>query len=441
MGGGGGTLGASMIRVGPLLCAVLLACAGFARGGDWAVLRCDGRDYLSMRNVADLYGLGDFQRVGNALTLGAPGRSLRGAVGSNELYINGLKFVMSYPIETVDGEPAVSRMDLTKVIEPVLRPSRIHNAAMIDSVVLDPGHGGYDNGATSIFGYEKTYTLDVAFRAMQLLEQMGLRVYMTRTTDTFIPLEDRVRFANAHPTALFIAIHFNSGASDANGIETYTLAPRGVPSMAADGPMASDMYPCPGNVCDAENMALACATHAAMISHSQLFDRGIKRARFVVIRDTTVPGVLVEGGFLSNPNDARQIATPQYRQQEAECLAIAVRNYRNAVNGVPPPEEPGHSVVMRDEMDAHGVPQPVGEAPQVVDTKTEFLTPPPALPNPPQGQPSATPGAANAATTPAAGPATKQIAKSAPTPDSPESQPPSHVQLGGSHWELAPIVD
>ncbi|HEX4084722.1 MAG TPA: N-acetylmuramoyl-L-alanine amidase [Chthoniobacteraceae bacterium] len=421
-----------MIRVGPLICAVLLACAVFARGGDWTVLKSDGRDYLSMRNVSDFYGLGNFERVGNSLTLGQPGRSLRGAVGSNELYINGLKFILSYPIETVDGEPAVSRMDLTKVIEPVLRPSRIRNAAMIDSVVLDPGHGGYDNGATSIFGYEKTYTLDVAFRTMPLLEQMGLRVYMTRTTDTFVPLEDRVRFANQHPRALFIAIHFNSGEADANGIETYTLAPRGVPSNAADGPLASDMYPCPGNVCDAENMALACATHAAMISHSQLFDRGIKRARFVVIRDITIPGVLVEGGFLSNPNDARLIATPQYREQEAQCLAIAVRNYRDAVNGVPPPEEQGHSVVMRDEVDTHGVPQPVGEAPEVVDTKTEFLTPATAARTAPQAHPGSTPEAAKPA------PAAKQIAKAAP---SPESEPAAQAQIGGSHWELAPIVD
>ncbi len=291
-----------MGRPGHLLLffAVLLFCAG-VRAGDWTLIKYGGRDYVTMRNVAEFYGLADYRRTSNVLTLGAPGRSLRGTVGSNELYINSLKFILSYPISAVDGEPIISRMDLTKVIEPVLRPSRIRNAAVIDSVVLDPGHGGYDNGATSVWGYEKTYALDVACRARALLEAQGLRVYMTRTTDEFIPLEERVRFANAHPTALFIAIHFNSGGTDANGIETYTLAPRGVPSMAADGPMLSDLRPCAGNVCDAENMALACATHASLICHSRLYDRGIKRARFVVIRDITIPGVLVEGGFLSNP--------------------------------------------------------------------------------------------------------------------------------------------
>jgi N-acetylmuramoyl-L-alanine amidase len=254
-------------------------------------------------------------------------------------------------------------MDLTKVIEPVLRPSRIRDATVIDSVVLDPGHGGFDNGATSIWGCEKNFALDVALRTRPLLQAQGLTVYMTRQSDEFIPLEDRVRFANIHPTALFIAIHFNSGSTEANGIETYTLAPRGVPSMAADGPMASDMFPCPGNVCDAENMALACATHASLICHSQLYDRGIKRARFVVIRDITIPGVLVEGGFLSNPGDARLIATQEYRQAEAECIALAVRNYRNAVNPAPTTTLAGRDVVVRDDVDLHTAPPPVAEAP------------------------------------------------------------------------------
>ena len=78
--------------------------------------------------------------------------------------------------------------------------------------------------------------------------------------------------------------------------------------------------PCPGHVNDAENIALATATHAAMVMRSRMPDRGIKRARFVVIRDITIPGVLVEGGFLSNDYDARLIATPTYRQLAAAAL-------------------------------------------------------------------------------------------------------------------------
>jgi len=419
-----------MVRPGHLLpfCALLLFCA-LARAGDWTIINYGGRDHVTMRNVADFYDLAGFQEVSNTLTMGSPGRSLRGAVGSNELYINGLKFILSYPISEVDGEPIVSRMDLTKVIEPVLRPSRIRDAAVIDSVVLDPGHGGYDNGAMSIWGCEKDYALDVAWRARPLLEAQGLTVYMTRTTDEFIPLEDRVRFANMHPTALFIAIHFNSGGEEANGIETYTLAPCGVPSMAAAGPMLSDLRPNPGNVCDAENMALACATHASLISHAQLFDRGIKRARFVVIRDITIPGVLVEGGFLSNTGDARLIATGQYRQEEAQCLAIAVRNYRNAVNG-PPPTIGGSDVVVRDDANIPAPPPPIGEAPP--DQKPDVAATAPATPEasiPPAAQ--VPPAVAH------------PVVAAAPKPaPSPEAQPVNQAQTAaGARSIVTPIVD
>ena len=416
-----------MRRLGHLLCAIPLFCA-VAQAGDWSIIKYDGRDHVSMRNVAQFYDLGDYERVSNTLTLGAPGRSLRGTVGSNELYINNLKFILSYPIEQVDGMPIVSRMDLTKIIEPVLRPSRIHDAAVIDSVVLDPGHGGYDNGATSPWGNEKTYALDVARRAKALLEMQGLTVYMTRTTDEFIPLEDRVRFANRHPGALFIAIHFNSGGPDATGIETYTLAPRGVPSMAADGPMLSDLRPCAGNVCDAENMALACATHASLICHARLYDRGIKRARFVVIRDITIPGVLVEGGFLSNAQDATLIATPQYRQEEAQCIAIAVRNYRNAVNPAPPMLA-GRGVVVRDDIEAHDAPAPVGEPPRDADKPDAVAFGSTALISRFAGvQPAQRPAAAEPATKPAPGPAESQAA----------NQARNEV---GMHSVMTPIVD
>lgn len=158
----------------------------------------------------------------------------------------------------------------------------------------------------------------------------GLKVVLTRSSDVFVPLEERARIANRHPNGLFVSVHFNSGGSG-TGLETYTLAPRGVPSMMADGPRISDLDPCPGHACDAQNIALATAMHAALVVKSRLYDRGIKRARFVVIRDIQIPGVLIEGGFLSNTNDARLIATPAYRQTMAQCIFQAVQNYRRAV--------------------------------------------------------------------------------------------------------------
>ena len=356
-----------LMRTLRIVAVLLFVSAVIAAAGDWTVIKYDGRDHVTLENVAQFYGLGGVTRVKNDLTIGTYGRSLRGAIGSNEFYINNLKFILSYPIGDYEGKPVVSRMDLTKVIEPVLRPSRIKGAERVDTIILDPGHGGHDNGATCIWGNEKTFALDVALRAKSILEQHGFKVLMTRTADYFVPLEERARFANRHSNALFISIHFNSGGPEASGLETYTLAPRGVPSMMADGPRISDLDPCPGNARDSENMALATATHAALVSHSLLYDRGIKRARFVVIRDITIPGVLVEGGFVSNPSDSRKIATTQYRQNMAFCIAGAAQNYRNAVGAQTAPTlVAGQAVKVRDDVAGAGAvapPKPEGSTP------------------------------------------------------------------------------
>lgn len=322
-----------MKGAGTILLITLLAVMqmGVAMAGDWSLIKHEGRDYVTLENVADFYGFGGVRRVSNGFELGTSDRGLRVARGSKELFINKLKFILSYPAVEKNGRLLVSRMDLTKIIEPVLRPSRIRGAEKIDTVILDPGHGGHDRGARSRWGDEKNFSLDVARRTRELLRKSGYKVYLTRESDVFIPLDARVRFANKFSNAIFISIHFNSGQPAAAGVETYTLAPRGVPSTASDGPRVSDLQLCAGNTKDAENMALATATHAALISRLKPFDRGIKRARFVVIRDITIPGVLIEGGFLSNAGESRRIASSEYRQTLADAIARAVQHYRTAV--------------------------------------------------------------------------------------------------------------
>ena len=303
--------------------------------GEWTLYKVAGRDYVAVENVARFYALSQVRVSGSDFTLSGGMRSLRGRSNSVEFFINNLKFNLSYPVVECEGHLCMSRMDLTKLVEPVMRPGRIKNAERITTVVLDAGHGGHDLGAASPFGYEKDFALDVVLRARLLLMQAGFKVVLTRGNDTFISLGDRVRIANAQKNAIFIAVHFNAGGAG-TGLETYTLSPRGVPSMAADGPSITDLTPCAGHENDAENMALATATHAAMVVRSRMWDRGIKRARFVVIRDISIPGVLVEGGFQTNMTDARLIATPAYRQQMAASILQAVRNYQRAVGTTSP---------------------------------------------------------------------------------------------------------
>jgi N-acetylmuramoyl-L-alanine amidase len=345
----------------------LLCCAALAGAAEWQVVKIGGRDFLTLDNLAQFYGFGEVQRSNKGFLLRTTGRSLRGEANSVEFFINGLKFNLSYPVAEHGDQLCVSRMDLTKVIEPVLRPSRIKNAEKINTIVLDAGHGGHDNGAPSAYGFEKNYALDVVNRTRYLLKQAGFNVVLTRSADVFVPLEERCRIANQYHNALFISVHFNSGGAG-TGLETYTLAPRGVPSMMADGPRISDLDALPGHACDAQNMALATATHAALVVRSQMFDRGIKRARFVVIRDITIPGVLIEGGFMSNSNDARMIASSTYRQTMASCIVQAVQNYRRAVGAVAPEMSRSIPTVREAPVDAAaatipGVPDPAAPAP------------------------------------------------------------------------------
>jgi N-acetylmuramoyl-L-alanine amidase len=296
----------------------------------WTPIKYAGRDYLPLEQVGSFYKLGGVLRSGQGFAIGAAGGVLRGQSSSREFWISRVKFILSFPVLELERELCISRVDLVKLVEPVLRPSKIQGAELVDTVVLDPGHGGSDNGASGPAGFEKTHTLDVCSRAAQLLARSGYKVVMTRTADEFVPLEVRARVANRHPRSLFISVHFNSG-ENGTGVETYALSPRGVPSMAPDGTRVSEIALYPGNARDAENSALATATHAALVASCGLADRGVKRARFLVIREAAVPGVLVEAGFLSNPEDSRCIASPWYRQQVAGAILQGVRNYRRAV--------------------------------------------------------------------------------------------------------------
>ncbi len=314
---------------------LLAPAAGFAQaavqapGSLWTPLSQGGRDYLPLDQVGRFYGFGGLQRAGKVFVVGAGSRSLSGEADSRDMRISSIKFILSYPIAEVDGRLCLSRLDLIKLVEPVLRPSKIQGAARVTTVVLDAGHGGHDTGAIGRLGSEKTFTLDVVLRAAELLGRAGYKVLLTRSGDEFVPLEERAKFANRFSSALFVSVHFNAGGSG-TGVETFAMSPRGVPSMSSEGAELPNLSTYPGNACDSENAALATASHAALLSNSRMFDRGVKRARFYVLREACIPGVLLEAGFMSNSEDMRKIATPGYRQQVAEGILDAVGSYRRS---------------------------------------------------------------------------------------------------------------
>jgi len=324
-----------------LLGIALLWCIAASSHAQWTLYKIGGRDYVPLENVANFYGLGHVTQVGNDATMELGARSLKGSLNSVEFYINRLKFNLSYPIVDYNGIPVISRMDLTKVLEPVLRPQKIKNAEKIDTVVLDAGHGGHDNGAKSVFGYEKDYTLDTVRRLRKKLEAAGLRVVQTRNSDTFIDLDARPRVANKTPGSIFVSIHYNSAdwKPSASGIETYCISPLGAPPSGQDGVMTRDKMPVRGHALEPVNFTLANAVQHALTGKLGVEDRGVKRARFVVLKDAGTPAILIEGGFLTNPGDAQRIADPTWRDRYAQAIAAGIVEYKNlAEKGLKPKE-------------------------------------------------------------------------------------------------------
>ncbi|MGH7937048.1 MAG: N-acetylmuramoyl-L-alanine amidase family protein, partial [Bryobacteraceae bacterium] len=273
-----------------------------------------------------------FSRVSRTVALRGDRRQIRAQGGTSEFSINGVRFFCDFPLLANADANLISTVDVAKIIEPILRPSKIKGASKIETVVLDPGHGGTDNGAAGLRGSEKTYARDVALTAREELLRAGFKVEMTRSGDQTVSLQQRVAFANRFAHALFISIHFNSAPGGA-GVECYALAPAGVPSNAAseNHADAGDTTWYPGNAQDAANMALTAAVHGAILSRVSVFDRGVRHARFYVLRDCKIPGVLVEAGFLSARNEGALIATAPYRQKLGRAIAQAVESYNAAV--------------------------------------------------------------------------------------------------------------
>jgi N-acetylmuramoyl-L-alanine amidase len=298
---------------------------------EWTLIKEGGRDYIPFTDVARFYNFTRTDFSNERVSLSGATLRIQGGINSRELYMNGLKFILNFPVIQQGSMLYISRMDLAKLVEPVLRPAKIQTAP-VRTIVLDAGHGGFDQGARSALGNEKDFALDVVLRARQLFTKAGFVVRLTRSVDVFVPLETRAMFASHQSNALFISVHFNSGArSDAEGIETYCMAPRGVPSTNDPTLSLVDFQPSVGNVRDPENIALATAMHASLITRLGVPDRGIKRARFVVLKNDSNPGVLIEGGFLSNPQDAARIAAPAYREMVAQAIFNGVLAYNRAV--------------------------------------------------------------------------------------------------------------
>ena len=181
-------------------------------------------------------------------------------------------------------------------------------------VVLDPGHGGKDNGASGPGGlHEKDVNLDVALQAGKLLQAKGIQVVYSRSDDSFVNLEDISAIANRANADVFVSIHCNSAlTSTPGGTESYTFTSINYPELF----LQQD-----------ERKRLATLLQENLIAKLQRTNRGVKEENFSVLRNTQMPAALVELSFISNPTEEQLLASPDYRARAAQAIADAISQY------------------------------------------------------------------------------------------------------------------
>lgn len=302
--------------------------------GGARVIVIDGQPSVSLKSLARTYGL---QLQERGLTLSGAGATLRFSADSRKAWHNGDLVWLQRPLRKAGRGWAVSEPDWRTFVDPAVQPGTHVRPGPVRLVVLDPGHGGEDRGTLGArSSVEKEFTLDVCRRAAQRLERGGLRVLLTRDADVAMDLEERAAFAARNRADVFVSVHFNSaGNPDASGIETFILPAATEVSTSDWGKPAARRSEHPGNGFDGANAVLGQALHHELLQSAKTEDRGLRRARFVVLNAAACPAVLVECGFLSNADEEHRIASPAYRDSLAAGIADGVFRYAGVARRAP----------------------------------------------------------------------------------------------------------
>lgn len=342
-----------------------------------------GKYFVPLSELARAYSL-SYAENGKQVTLSAgPSRlSFRGE--GREMTFNGTSIWLNAPVYMVRGKWSVSDADAQNIVGPLLRPTQYLRARGTKTVVLDPGHGGKDPGAMSGGREEKTLTLDIARRVRNLLEAAGVKVVMTRDEDKFVDLDKRPAVAAKKGGDVFVSIHINAARDrSVRGIETYVTASENFPPTS-EARLAGKYPKKPNNDFNHSNTVLGHQIHAALRNFTRAEDRGLRHARFVVIRESKVPAVLVECGFVTNPDEGYRLGLPSYRDTLAQAIAQGILNYfalveqskRGAATYVPAAPKPPVQAPA-------AAPKPVQPQP-VAPQPVQPVAPPPAAPVQPQ---------------------------------------------------------
>ena len=301
-----------------LTCLICNAAPGYLP----PVVKIKGRNSRNISRISAMCSMRCI-RDGKTVTFTGPGRKLQLELTGRRMYWNNMYLMLGYPAVLSGGSVYVSESDWRSTFSVLFTPSMVPGHR-INCITLDAGHGGNDKGASGKISHEKNITLKITRRVAAILRNCGYQVQMTRNRDVAVPLKNRSAIQRMKKSDLFVSIHVNAAANTkVTGVETFCLTPADAPSSSGKAELQRNS----ANRWDLNNFALACRIQNALIRRTGAVDRGVKRARFAVLRDISAPGVLVEIGFISNPAEERKLNDPVYQEKIARGIAHGILVY------------------------------------------------------------------------------------------------------------------
>lgn len=251
--------------------------------------------------------------------------------------INDIQIWLGHPTLLNKNELYIAESDFAKTIGPIITPQNYSMPPKLAHIVIDPGHGGNDEGARNATYKvkEKNLALDLSHQLQTALKNAGYKVTLTRNGDKYLPLKSRPEIANNQHADLFVSIHFNSvenAKESVQGIETYALSLENHPSTAEPThSSAADKESLPGNKNDTWNSLLGYKIQSHLINTLNAKDRGLRRSRFAVLKALNCPGILIEAGFLSNSEECQKLKSLAYRQKIIEAIVDGIKDYHQTI--------------------------------------------------------------------------------------------------------------
>ncbi len=314
----------------------------------------NGVRYLSLVALCDSLDIKwKYDTFTRSVTLRKDLHEINLMVGESLILVDGTPLHLKHAVDIYQGAVVVPYKFKEQVLDPFFKkgapvPKETAAISKIKKIVIDAGHGGRDPGAIGKSGLrEKDVNLDIAKRVAGRLRSEGIHIVMTRSTDIFVPLDDRVEKANSSGAELFVSIHANANhVRSLNGFEVYYVAPsvsdskRAYASAQANKPklenasFASSKLDLKAVVWDmiytysrAESIELSRSLCVAMDKKVGSRIIGIKTGRFEVLRGAQMPAVLIEVGYLSNRNEEIKLKNSYYRQKIAEAIVEGILDY------------------------------------------------------------------------------------------------------------------